>query len=509
TMWFKYNDRFVANNFVSLVDVDSVEFIEMGPTLWKTSKTTGAAISTPKLYLKDGVYMLDWPGRYLVKPNTYSSCDYTSTSSQWCLERSMESDHFICFWERGLTKSGDYVSGVNIKSLLVNAEKIWDIYVNKLGFLVPGTSVTDNTKLHMYIVNQSDWRADGSGVDGTEYYYSGSTKKSRTVPVGLFHCNPQAANARNGHTPAHEIGHVFQYLVSADLGSTHGLNYGYGSNASGGNCWWEDCANWQAYKVYPNMQFSDGEYLEAYMNCNHLNILHEAARYNNCFYHDYWCMRHGMNTVGRIWRESVRPEDPMEAYMRLFNLSVSEFADEMYDCFARMATWDIDGIRDNAAPKIGIHQQRLIEPSVALRTAKLNGSKEWWVVNPEYCPQNFGHNINPLKVPAAGTRVKATFRSIVGADGYRKINTVKAGWRYGLVAYTADGKRVYSDMQSDANDGTAELLVPEGCEKLWLVVMGAPTEYWRHPWDDNVDNDEQWPYAVKFEGTDPLGASRT
>ncbi|MCF0193518.1 MAG: DUF4859 domain-containing protein, partial [Prevotella sp.] len=235
----------------------------------------------------------------------------------------------------------------------------------------------------------------------------------------------------------------------------------------------------------------------------------EAARYNNCFYHDYWCMRHGMNTVGRIWRESVRPEDPMEAYMRLFNLSVSEFADEMYDCFARMATWDIDGIRDNAAPKIGIHQQRLIEPSVALRTAKLNGSKEWWVVNPEYCPQNFGHNINPLKVPAAGTRVKATFRSIVGADGYRKINTVKAGWRYGLVAYTADGKRVYSDMQSDANDGTAELLVPEGCEKLWLVVLGAPTEYWRHPWDDNVDNDEQWPYAVKFEGTDPLGASRT
>ncbi|MCF0209540.1 MAG: hypothetical protein HUK07_08805, partial [Bacteroidaceae bacterium] len=54
TMWFKYNDRFVANNFVSLVDVDSVEFIEMGPTLWKTSKTTGSAISTPKLYLKDG-----------------------------------------------------------------------------------------------------------------------------------------------------------------------------------------------------------------------------------------------------------------------------------------------------------------------------------------------------------------------------------------------------------------------------------------------------------------------
>jgi len=50
---------------------------------------------------------------------------------------------------------------------------------------------------------------------------------------------------------------------------------------------------------------------------------------------------------------------------------------------------------------------------------------------------------------------------------------------------------------------------------LWLVVMGAPTKYWSHSWTSGVasstfsGNNEQWPYAVKFEGTDPLGASRT
>ncbi|MCF0244927.1 MAG: DUF4859 domain-containing protein [Bacteroidaceae bacterium] len=509
TLWFKYNDRFTANNYIPLLDVDSVEFVNMGPKLWKTSKSSGDPMSLPRTYFKEGLYAFDWPGRTLAKPNYYANSDYTNVNSQWCFERSMESDHFICFWEKGLTKSGDVVSGVNIKTLLSNAEKIWDTYVTKLGFLVPGTSITDNNKLHMYIVNTTDWRADGSGADGTEYYYDGNTKKNRNRNVGLFHCSPWAASAGGGHTVAHEIGHVFQYLVHADLGSTHGFDYGYGAGASGGNCWWEDCANWQAYKVYPNLQFSDGTYLELYMTTAHLNILNEKARYNNCFYQDYWCMKHGMNTVGRVWRESIKPEDPMEAYMRLFNLTLSEFADEMYDCFARTATWDIDGVRDYAKAKIGIHPQCLMEPSKALRDAKLNGEKEWWVVNPEACPENFGHNINPLKVPTAGTTVRATFRGIVGAEGYRQVNTSKAGWRYGLVAYTSDGKRVYSDMQSNANDGTAELVVPEKCEKMWLVVMGAPTEYWRHPWDDNTSNDEQWPYAVKFEGTDPLGASHT
>lgn len=39
----------------------------------------------------------------------------------------------------------------------------------------------------------------------------------------------------------------------------------------------------------------------------------------------------------------------------------------------------------------------------------------------------------------------------------------------------------------------------------WLVISGAPTEHWRHAWDDNDANDEQWPYQVKFSGTNRLG----
>jgi hypothetical protein len=39
--------------------------------------------------------------------------------------------------------------------------------------------------------------------------------------------------------------------------------------------------------------------------------------------------------------------------------------------------------------------------------------------------------------------------------------------------------------------------------------MGAPTKWWTHSWNENVDDDEQWPYAVKFTGSDPYGANRT
>lgn len=507
-IWFKYDNRFIENSSVQLAGIDSVEFTSSMMKMWRTYES-GNVGSVPQMYNRGaGVYMLTNPGRHLSKPSSYSSVNYEDANSQWCFERSMESEHFVCFWEKGLNKVGYTVSGVNINTLLQNAEKIWDMYVNKLGFLIPGKSITDDTKIHMYIVNQSDWRADGSGSDGTDYYYSGFTKNSRSKKVGLFHCNPDAATARGGHTPAHEIGHVFQYLVSADLGMTHGLNYGFGDGASGGNCWWEDCANWQAYKVYPERQFTDGEYLEQNMDKCHLNILHEDARYTNCFYQDYWCMKHGMDAVGRVWRESTKPEDPMEAFMRIYNLSVSDFADEMYDCFARQTSWEIDGVRDLAKSKIGIDRQRLIEPSAALRDKYLDGDKEWWIVSSDYCVQNYGHNSNPLKIPAAGTKVTATFRGLAGADGYRKIKTDKAGWRYGLVAYTTTGKRVYSEMQS-AKEGVAELVVPENCCNMWFVVMGAPTEYWRHPWDDNSSNDEQWPYAVRFSGTDPLGASHT
>ena len=206
-------------------------------------------------------------------------------------------------------------------------------------------------------------------------------------------------------------------------------------------------------------------------------------------------MKHGNDFIGRLWRESKKPEDPVEAYKRLNGLDQDAFCNEQMEGYMRMATWDIDGVRDAAKHRIGQHVTHLH------LTADNDGT---WEVDSAYCPQNYGYSIINLNTAAPGTVVKANFKGIAGAAGYRAINVDKAGWRYGFVAYANDGTRTYGNIESAA-DGVATLTVPEGCTRLFFVVMGAPTEHWRHPWDDNASNDEQWPYQVKFENTDVYG----
>ena len=59
---------------------------------------------------------------------------FTKESSQWCFQRSMESEHFVCFWEEGLTLKNNTITyggySVNVKTLLNNGEKIWKKYGN-------------------------------------------------------------------------------------------------------------------------------------------------------------------------------------------------------------------------------------------------------------------------------------------------------------------------------------------------------------------------------------------
>ena len=511
TMWVQFDDRFVENEIVDLTNIDSIAFLNYNYKAYKHNPSTGRVSARTKAYRTDGKYRLDEIERYLVKPSTYASNDFTDENSTYCFQRSAESEHFVVFWAKGLKKqsNGNLTGGAsssvcNVNTLLANAEKIWNVYVNELGFLVPGKSSTDKVKIEMFVVNQSEWRADGSGVDGTVWTMgSGTSKTAKSQKVGLFHCNAWAAS--DNVTVAHEIGHTFQYLVSVDLGQTHGLNYVLGENSSG-NEWWEDCANWQAHKVYPDKQFASN--WGNNQNMHHLNIIHEDARYNNCYYQDWWCQQHGLNTIGRVWRESIKPEDPIQAYMRIFGLNESTFADEQFEGYAHIAAMDIDSWKKYGQGLIGSEQQRLTDPSATIVQSHLNGESGWWVVQPEYCPQNYGYNANPLKVPSAGTVVTATFKGIVGADGYRSVYPERAGWRYGLVAYSSDGTRTYSPIGRDA-DGEVSITVPEGCSHLWFVVMGAPTKWWTHSWNGNVNDDEQWPYAVKFSNSDPYGASRT
>lgn len=482
-LWFRPDDRFSASKMFEIADYDTIDFKS---SLMSLSKPDGQSGKKSISYFAStpGMFVFQDPGRYLYRPSSMN-CDFTKTTSQWCFARSQESEHFVVFWEDGVTFDKNYI--------LDRAERAWNVYVNQLGFLTPGQSKgTDNYKIVMRMYKTDDWVASGSGEDGA---------------VGTLNLSRSAYQARGGHTVAHEVGHTFQFLTGVDNASrgTGGFGWGFASNGSGDNCFWEDCANWQGYKVYPERQFTDGEYFEQYMNKCHLNILHEDNRYNNCYYQDYLCQVYGMDFIGRIWRECKRPEDPVDVIKRICNLSQSDFSALMYDCFAHMCTWDIEGVRSYAKHRIGSHPYRL-------ETKTVDGD-EWYQVKADYCPQNYGYNITQLKVPAAGTEILVRFKGLAGEAGYRTVNKASAGWRWGLVTLMKDGTTQYGQMQTSA-DGVLAYTIPEGADRMWLVVMGAPTTWWHHEWDRyNANagantNNEQWPYRVSFDGTRPSAATR-
>nr|WP_321485424.1 DUF4859 domain-containing protein [uncultured Draconibacterium sp.] len=442
-------------------------------------------------------------------PQEWRDNDFDNENSRWSYARSQQSEHFIVFWEPnfGLDPNASNVPDamrVNIDDLLAKAEIFFNVNVNTLGFAELGTgkSNLDNYKMQIYLLYQPEWLATGSGYDD----------KIGALWVDPSTCKPV------GQTIAHEIGHSFQYQVYADLLAyggiqndlTRGFRYGFGGN--GGNGFWEQCAQWQSFQSYPEEAFSSynfGEYMKNY----HRHFGHEWHRYASYWLHYYWTDKHGIDFIGKLWREAVAPEDPIQAYMRITGLSVDEMNAELYDAVAHLVTWDIDAIRSIGNDYIGQYEYKFYEAQ--------DGAYQ---VAYSKCPGTTGYNVIPLNVPEAGTVVTTSFTAIApgsslasGDPGeyidnettattsnYNSGELTRAGWRYGYVALLESGERVYGEMNRETS-ADIEFTVPAGCKRLWFVVLGAPSTYEAHAWDEQESNDDQWPYKVKFTNTDLLG----
>lgn len=443
------------------------------------------------------------------KPKEFANMDVLRSDSKWSFVRSKQSEHFIVFWEAGFgaNPNADTVPEslrVDIDDLLKKAETFYTTNVNLLKFanVGSGKSNLDKYKMQIYLIYQQEWLATGAGYDDM---------------IGALWVNPSTCKPV-GSTIAHEIGHSFQYQVYADLLATgecqndfsRGFRYGYGGN--GGNGFWEQTAQWQSFQSYPKEAFESYNFGEYMANC-HRHISNEWQRYASYFIHYYWADKHGVDFIGKLWHESVSPEDPMEAYMRMNNLTVDQFNAEIYDASTRFVTWDIESIRSNGSNYVGKHKYNLYALS--------DGSYQVAYGN---CPGTTGYNAIPLNVPNAGTVISTKFAglqlgsSLASKDPgictikestttVRKYNSgdvARAGWRYGYVALLKNGVRIYGEMNQAAS-GDVTFTVPDNCDKLWFVVTGAPNTYKAHAWDEDESNDDQWPYTVKFTNTDILG----
>lgn len=456
--------------------IDSIQFSSTYARICKKDATTKTLFYSSLDYMTftDPELITKVPD-YIYVPYSYRSTNFLDKTGDYYLGRCKESQHFILFWQPGF---GNDPTTCATTSLLFNpqtvlnvAENAWTMYVDSLKFLEEGKSKTDKYKMMMFMNYTSNWVANGSGQDDV---------------IGTLNLSPWAA--QSGATVAHEIGHTFQYQTHCDIGSNlYGFMYVLGSGT--GNGYWEQTAQWQAYQLYPGEAFSSSNFGVFTAGCYH-SPFHEDNRYANYFIDYYWAYKRGADMVGRIWRNAKKPEDPAQAYMRLNGITLEEYNDETWDMAARWATWDIPAFKS-----IGKNYQGAIKTNLTYID-----STGYWIVNPENCIEDHGFNIIPLDLPDT-TTVTAYFNGVAGAAGYRNIGTARAGWRSGFVALLNDGSRVYSSITRNATD-TLAFEVPAGTKKLWFVVSSAPKSYKVHSWDDNAANDEQWPYEVKFRGTD-------
>ena len=436
----------------------------------------------------------------------------------WSKSRSVESDNVVIFWDKyyttnpkNLAKSNFYY--VDIDDLLQKCEAFYDLEINKLGFVDPVNSNLSKYKVMVLMNHTEEWTCYGGGYD---------------FQVSALWLNPSTCKPV-GHSVAHEVGHSFHYMCFAEHGGhkdsqTDGT--GFHLPVGNGQAIWEQTAQWQANQSYPELMFDQSIGLFRYTH--NYAFSHEWHRYQSYWFHYYLCQHYGdIKTVANVWNQPMTgPVDFNQSLMALKSLSPRELYALYFDYACRCATWDFDVCRPYRNPYIGDFEYRCV----------LTDDDSYQVALAS-CPQGTGFNIIPLNVPAAGTRVTTRLTGLsvgaalldqdpgeymngdvryVKADNRRYVNggaRTYRGFRMGYVALLNDGTRQYFSEDSVYCQGTKvvtedySFTVPEGTERLWLVVAPALKNYVQHKWDEKIEYDDMWPYKFNLEGTDIGGSA--
>ena len=96
-----------------------------------------------------------------------------------------------------------------------------------------------------------------------------------------------------------------------------------------------------------------------------------------------------------------------------------------------------------------------------------------------------------MKVATAGSVVKANFKGLTDAQGYRYVNKARAGWRYAFVAYSSDGTRTYGEVKADMEGRAYDIIDGYRCQTLEDILERK--RKWRRPKDlKDIAVIEEW-----------------
>ncbi len=444
------------------------------------------------------------------KPASFNY-DMFDPNAKYSWHRFKQSQHFFVFWEPQFGSNPNsanlpYEMRVDIDDLLAKAEEFYALNVEKLKMCTPGygRSNLDRYKLQIYVVYQTEWLATGSGYDNV---------------IGALWVNPSTCKPV-GKTIAHEVGHTFQYQIYCDRllngqanNFTTGWRYGLGPNGSGGNGFWEQSAQFQAYQLYPQLAFEQN-YRQFTQNA-HRHFNNEMMRYQSFWFMYYFTNKYGIESFSRLWKESYFPEDPLDTYNRVINNNNwSKTWDDYYEYASHAITYDYGYINNYYNPRFSTYNTVMYGNNGKYRPAYSN------------CPSTSGFNVIRLNTPLKDTTVSVNLNAlpvassldrndpgnVVNVDGkvighkttyndnvYNGTKYTQSYYRYGFVG-VKNNKAYYGPM-AQGSSGKASMDITQDFDSFYLVVVATPTIYTHHYWNDTEIDDLQWPYEVSFVNT--------
>lgn len=396
-------------------------------------------------------------GKAIYIPEDLRSNDFTNPESKWSYHRMATTDNVVVFWEKGfgpdLSKAPDldgHKMTVDLQNLLGRLEYFYQTYRDMFRFTLPG-SKADSLRMMVMLNYSLEGTAYGGDYDNT---------------IGALWIAPNRVQDKKLNCIAHEIGHSFQIQIACD-GMGHGLGGGI----------YEMCSQWMLWQVNPEWTTDENYHWEAFRKLFHLCFLAGENIYHSPYVLEYWSMKHGQTVMANLFREGRRNEDIAQAYMRMYNLSLSDMADEMYDCYSRLVTFDFPRVRES-------HKKYACQ----LETPTQTDAKGIVTPQQDYVPQTYGFNVIPLPKKAATVQFKG-----LG-------DKAKDGYRWGIVLVDNDMNPTYLPMQTRFS-GKQSYKPAADTAKAYLVVVGCPVDAYSrqsgNPYERQKDTEERtYPYQV-------------
>src|SRR5436190_21262507 len=262
--------------------------------------------------------------------------EFNNPDSEFSFKHSKATDSFVLFWakEYGDDPMTNSVANrrFNVDEILKESDRFYEYYVNTMKWVDKDKSFATKYKFLFFVIP--------SPTNGTGTAFGGSIDNK----VGAFWTPATRINHGPYGVVAHELAHSFPAIGRAD-----------GAASFSGGSIHEMTSQWMLWQVYPEWMTFENYHLVAFMKTTHLAFLHEDNQYHSAQVLEYWSEKHGVEFIGKMWREVKRGEDPVMTYQRLTSITQEKFNDEIFDAARRFVTWDMPRIEKVAAQYANQH----------------------------------------------------------------------------------------------------------------------------------------------------------